>query len=211
MTIRIGCRWALFTAALAGAVALMLLAACGQGSQPTPPGFSVIQAVPSEPVSLTGEGDTAVPQPNSQSRTNGAYGFSHFFFEEVGGEVITILVEGPAGEQVRTNLSYMQLKQIYDRGDPPPDELRMTGEEFRGLVGQLDTVRQSTEKYQDVEVALKDGYQASPEQFPNMGAHSSGGAGPPRGLRWASGQLAHPLQSVLGRAREQPLGNAGRV
>ena len=39
------------------------------------------------------------------------------------------------------------------------------------MVGQLDTVRQATEKYQDVAVALADGYIVSPEQFPNMGAH----------------------------------------
>lgn len=39
------------------------------------------------------------------------------------------------------------------------------------MVGQLDTVRQSTEKYQDVEVAQDDGYRVSLNQFPNMGAH----------------------------------------
>ena len=120
---------------------------------------------------LVGEGDTALPQPNSQARASGALGFSHYFFQEVGGEVITTLVEGPAGEQVRSNLSYLQLKQIYDRGDPPPQELGMTIEELGVLVGQLDTVRQSTEKYKDVDVALADGYVISREQFPNMGAH----------------------------------------
>ena len=85
--------------------------------------------------------------------------------------MITTLVEGPAGEQVRSNLSYRQLKQLYDQGDSPPEELRMTREELGELVGQLDTVRQATEKYQDVEVALLDGYHASLEEFPNMGAH----------------------------------------
>ena len=144
------------------------MAACGQ--EPSP-GFSVVQPVPSEPVVLSGGGDTAIPQPNSQARPSGALGFSHYFFQEVGGEVITTLVEGPAGEQVRSNLSYLQLKQIYDQGDPPPQELEMTLEELGVLVGQLDTVRQSTEKYKDVAVALADGYVISREQFPNMGAH----------------------------------------
>ena len=153
------------------AVAVVLFAACGQESQPAPSGFSVVLPVPSEQVELAGEGDTALPQPNSQARPSGAYGFSHYFFQEVGGEVITTLVEGPAGEQVRSNLSYRQLKQLYDQGDSPPEELRMTREELGELVGQLDTVRQATEKYQDVEVALLDGYHVSLEEFPNMGAH----------------------------------------
>ena len=47
----------------------------------------------------------------------------------------------------------------------------MTREELGELVSQLDAVRQATEKYQDVEVALGDGYHLSPEEFPNMGAH----------------------------------------
>jgi plastocyanin len=120
---------------------------------------------------LAGEGDTAVPPASSQARPGGALGYSHFVFEELGGEVVTTLVEGPAGEQVRSNLSYLRLKQIYDQGDPPPEELRMTRDELGELVGQLDTVRQATDKYHDVEVALDEGYVASPEQFPNMGAH----------------------------------------
>ena len=169
MAFRIGRPRALFLAAFA--VAVLLSAACGRESPPTPPGFSVVLPVPSEPVDLAGEGDTAVPQLVSQARPGGALGFSHFAFEEVGGAVITTLVEGPAGEQVRSNLSYLQLKQIYDQGDPPPQELQMTREELGELVGQLDTVQQATEKYHDVEVALNDGYVESPEQFPNMGAH----------------------------------------
>jgi len=169
MACRTGRLRALSLAAVA--VAILLLVACGQESKPTPPGFAVVQPVPSEPVQLAGGGDTALPQLSGQARPSGALGFSHYFFEEVGGEVITTLVEGPAGGQVRSNLSYLQLKQLYEQGDPPPEELRMTREELGELVGQLDTVRQATEKYQDVEVALHDGYQASPEHFPNMGAH----------------------------------------
>ena len=138
---------------------------------PTPSGISVVQPVPSEPVELIGKGDTARPKPGSQTRPSGAHGFSHFFFEEVGGEVITTLVEGLAGKQVRSNLSYLQLKQLHEQGQPPPEELQMTLKELGELVGQLDTVRQATEKYQDVEVALDDGYEISLQQVPNMGAH----------------------------------------
>ena len=153
------------------ALGVVLLVACGEESQATTSGFSVVQPVPSEPVELSGAGDTAQPQPNNQARPGGAYGFSHYFFEEVGGQVITTLVEGPAGEQVRSNLSYLQLKHLYEQGQPPPEELRMTREELGVLVGQLDTVRQATRKYQELEVALDDGYRVSPEQTPNMGAH----------------------------------------
>ena len=120
---------------------------------------------------MVGEGDTALPQLDSQARPSGAWGFSHLVFEEVGGEVITTLVEGPAGKQVRSNLSYLQLKQLYDQGAPPPSDLQMTREELGELVGQLDTLRQATEKYRDVEVALKDGYLFSGTETPNMGAH----------------------------------------
>lgn len=153
-----------------GTIMLLAVGACGQ-AVPTPSGFSVVRPVPSEPVKLTGEGDTALPQPSSQSRPGGAYGFSHYFFEEVGGEVITTLVEGPAGEQVRSNLSYLQLKQLYNQGEPPPENLGMTREELGELVEQLDTVRKSTEKYRDAKIAQEDGYQVTSNQFPNMGAH----------------------------------------
>ena len=153
------------------ALAVLLLAACGQQAEPTPSRFSVVQAAPSEPASLVGQGDTALPPPDGPARSGGAFGFSHFFFEEIGGEVITTLVEGPLGEQVRSNLSYLQLKQLYEQGGAPPEELRMTREELGELVRQLDTVRESTEKYQDFEVALSDGFTPSIDQTPNMGAH----------------------------------------
>lgn len=133
--------------------------------------FSVVQPVPEEPARMVGEGDTVLPQAGSNARPGGAYGFSRYFFEEVGGEVITTLVEGPVGEQVRTDLSYVQLKALYEQGDAPPEELRMTREELGQLVDQLNTVRSSTAKYQDVAQALADGYEVSEEEFPNMGAH----------------------------------------
>ena len=150
---------------------LLVFVACGQEAQPTPSGISVVQPVPSEPLEMTGKGDTVRPKPGSQTRPSGAYGFSHLFLEEVGGEVITTLVEGPAGEQVRSSLSYLQLKQLYEQGQPPPEALQMTREELGELVGQLDTVRQATEKYQELGAALDDGYRPSAEQIPNMGAH----------------------------------------
>ena len=151
------------------ALAVLLLAACGQQAEPTPSVSSGVQAVPLEPAALVGQGDTAVPRPDSSARPGGAFGFSHFFLEELGGELITTLVEGPLGDQVRSNLSYLQLKQLYDLGGPPPEELRMTREELGELVRQLDTVREATEKYQDFQIALSDGFSPSSDQVANMG------------------------------------------
>ncbi len=79
MVINIGRPKPIFLAAVA--VAALILAACGQDSQPTPSGISVVQPVLGEPVQLAGEGDTALPQPNSQARPSGEHGFSHYFFE----------------------------------------------------------------------------------------------------------------------------------
>ena len=153
------------------ALVILLLAACGQQAEPTPSDFLVVQAAPSEPSSLIGQGDTALPPHDGPARPGGAFGFSHFFFEDLGEGVITTLVEGPLGEQVRSNLSYLQLKQLYDQGGAPPEELQMTREELGELVGQLDALREASEKYQDVEVALSDGFTPSLDQTPNMGAH----------------------------------------
>lgn len=154
---------------------ILSLAACGQeaGVSPTvsSPAVAVVQAVPSETTNLVGHGDTAVPPASNQARPAGAAGFSHYLFEEVGGEVIVTLIEGPSGEQVRSTLSYQQIKQTYDAGEAPPEELTMTREELGDLVGQLDTLRNATEKYQDVKVALDDGYLMTADEIPNMGAH----------------------------------------
>lgn len=142
------------------ALAVRPLAACG-GSQP----------VPAEPASLVGQGDTAQPQAGSNAWPGGAYGFSHCFFEEVGGEVIATLVEGPLGEQVRSNLSYTRLKQLYEQGNAPPGGLKMTRVQPGSLVQQLDTLRAATERYQDSNLAVDDGYVIMGEEVPNMGAH----------------------------------------
>ena len=158
-----------------GLALLFVLAACGQGSDVipavAPPAVAVVQAVPAEPTNLVGKGDTVAPPSSDQSRSAGAYGFSHYFFEEIGGEVITTLIEGPSGGQVRSTLSYQQLKQIYDAGEAPLEELNMTQEELGVLLSQLDTVRSATEKYQDVNAALDDGYVMTADEVPNMGAH----------------------------------------
>ena len=119
---------------------------------------------PSEPT-LDAAPPIAVPEGAA-----GAFGFSHYVFEDVGGEVITTLVEGPAGEQVRTPVSYQQLKAIYQNSGPL-DELEMSYDELGELVDQLDSIREATTKYTDIRVALEEGYIQTTEDVPNMGAH----------------------------------------
>ncbi len=85
--------------------------------------------------------------------------------------MVTTLVEGPRGEQVRSPISYLELKELYTRGEPPPEDLRMSAEELGSLVRQLDTVRDTLEKYRDVAVAIADGYEQFGGDVPNMGAH----------------------------------------
>ena len=84
--------------------------------------------------------------------------------------MVTTLVEGPVGEQVRARVSYQQLKIIYEDGRTP-DGLDISHEEFGELIGQLDTVREATVKYQDIQVALGEGFLQTTEDVPNMGAH----------------------------------------
>ena len=74
-------------------------------------------------------------------------------------------------EQVRSPLSYLKLKELHNRGEPPPEELRMSAEELGRLVGQLDAVRDTLERYRDVAVAIADGYEQLGGDVPNMGAH----------------------------------------
>ena len=156
---------------LAGALALLivLVMACGLEPTPTPPVAVVLSAPqqleqPSEPT-LDAAPPVAIPEGAA-----GAFGFSHYVFEDVGGEVITTLVEGPAGEQFRPSISYQQLKAIH-QNKGPLDELGMSYDELGELVGQLDTVRDATAKYADIEVALDEGYIQTTEDVPNMGAH----------------------------------------
>ena len=115
-------------------------------------------------------GSDAAPPKETPQEPGGSIGFSRYVFERVGDSVLTTLVEGPRDGQVRTPLSYEQLKGLRDEGGTMAD-LRMTPDELAGLVDQLDVVREATERYTDIEEALSDGYVQSTEEVPNMGAH----------------------------------------
>ena len=154
-------------AAVLGALLAVGLAACSDGA----PSVAVVQPVPEEAAEPLGAGDAA-PLPSSpDGRPSGSYGFSHYFFEKLGGEVVNTLVEGPKGEQVRSKLSYLDLKRLYDSGVEPPPELRMSRQELGNLVSQLDVVREVTSKYQDMRLAISEGFLMTTDDVPNMGAH----------------------------------------
>ena len=152
------------------AALLALAVACGEEPTPTPtPPPAVTLSMP-EPQDAMAPTLDAAPPPVVPDTPAGASGFSHYVFEDVGGEVITTLVEGPAARQVRSALSYQRLKEIHANGEPL-DGLEMSAQELEELVNQLDTVRRATEKYQDIQLALDEGFIQSTEEVPNMGAH----------------------------------------
>ena len=113
----------------------------------------------------------AAPPNQMPEQPGGSFGFSHFVFEQVDDRVVTSLVEGPRGLQVRVPISFPGLVQILESGDPIPDELQMNRLGLARLVEQLDSLRAATEKYRDVNTALADGYVQVGGVVPNMGAH----------------------------------------
>ena len=169
------------------ALIALLLVACGQ-SEPAPsPTASPATPTPTSEPDLAGLPSTsllptfldlAIPPPDTDAsppsvtpdRPGGSFGFTHYVFEKVGDDVVTTLVEGPRDKRVRLPLSYTQLKEMHE-SEGPSDQLPMTRPELATLVEQLDTVRQATEKYQDVSVALADGFVQATEEVANMGAH----------------------------------------
>ena len=115
-------------------------------------------------------GTDAARPGETPERPSGSAGFSRYVFEQVGDSVLATLVEGPRAGQVRVPASYQQLKERHEAGGPT-DDLHMAGDELEALVHQLDVVRESTERYRDIDTALADGYAQSTEEVPNMGAH----------------------------------------
>jgi hypothetical protein len=113
----------------------------------------------------------AAPPREVPDLPGGASGFTHFVFERVGDDVITSLVEGPRGPQVRVPLSLPDLRDLLASEDPIPAELQMTRGEVETLVAELEEIRVATERYRDISVALGDGYVQTTNVVPNMGAH----------------------------------------
>ena len=161
------------------AMAMLSLLACADAATATPlspqPTSTPTPAQPSGsqadwPVVPRADSDAAQPEEVPQ-QPGGAAGFSHFLFEQVGDQVVTSLVEGPRGPQVRVAYSFPALQQLLAAPEPIPQGLQMDRADLEILVGQLDAIRAATEKYQDVRLALADGYEQATDVVPNMGAH----------------------------------------
>ena len=135
---------------------VIVLAACGGNSSDIIVARAVTDASPPD----------QVPE-----RPGGAFGFTHFVFEQVDDQVVTSLVEGPRGPQVRVPVSLPGLKQALGSAEPIPEDLQMNRAELAQLVDQLESVRAATEKYRDKNIALADGYVQVGGFVPNMGAH----------------------------------------
>ncbi len=170
-------RFRLPSALLAVCLALLVLAslavACA-GEEPTPtPPVAVVLSAPQQLEAPSQPGLDAAPPQAVPEGAAGAFGFSRYVFEDVGGQVITTLVEGPVGEQVRAPVSYQALKSIHSDGPSGGslDTLQMSYPELEELLEQLDAVRDSTARYQDIQVALEEGFLQTTEDVPNMGAH----------------------------------------
>ena len=106
----------------------------------------------------------------------GAPGFSHFVFEEVGGEIMMSLVEGPAAYQVRCQevalpCSYEEIVALAESDAPIPDELRMTEEEVDLLAAELRQANAAADRYRDPDTACGEGGHRATDQTPNMGVH----------------------------------------
>ena len=114
----------------------------------------------------------AAPPDRVPEQAGGAVGFSHFVFEQIGDRVVTSLVEGPQGPQVRVPMSLPDLMKILDSGVAVPPELQMDRVDLASLVKQLGSVRESAErKYHDIQQAISDGYVQAGGRVPNMGTH----------------------------------------
>ena len=171
-------RWERWLVGLMGMGMLSLLACGGSATAtpipaqpPSPPTQAQLSGSSTDwPVVPRAASDAAPPE-DVPEHPGGAAGFSHFLFEQVGDHLVTSLVEGPNGPQVRVSYSFPALQQLLAAPEPVPEGLQMDRAEVAVLVEQLDAIRAATEKYKDVRVAQADGYEQETDVVPNMGAH----------------------------------------
>ena len=138
---------------------------------PAPHPYQVVRQVPATPEFPESVATDASPPASGPETPQGAFGFSRYVFEDIGGDVMATLVEGPMGKQIRSSASYGQLKEMQRENREPAAELGLSATQLEELVGQLDTLKEATEKYQDIAEAEADGFGQVGQQVPNMGAH----------------------------------------
>ncbi|MEM7139424.1 MAG: plastocyanin/azurin family copper-binding protein [Actinomycetota bacterium] len=120
--------------------------------------------------------DASLPEIDPDS-TAGVYGFSRYVYQRAPGDLILpSLIEGPQGFQTRcqevdNDCSYLELKALYDSGEPVPDYLRMDRDTLGDLVGQLDETAAYLATFENINDACARGMFRSSGQSPNMGIH----------------------------------------
>ena len=129
---------------------------------------------------LPAPGTDAAPPDVLPGAPGGAYGFSHYVYADLDGKIVTTLVEGPRGHQVRCQsedlpCSYQALKALYESEAEVPEALEMSRDELGVLVSQLDTLHETLARYESIDQACAEGYFAVSEQNPNMGIHMANG------------------------------------
>ncbi len=111
------------------------------------------------------------------TQAGGASGFSRYVYRETSsGEVVTSLVEGPLGQQLRCQnpelpCSFTELKALAESGDPIPEGLGLTPAELDALVAELAATNAAMEHYADPSTACAEGFRSDRTQSPNMGTH----------------------------------------
>lgn len=178
---------------VSGAIAAVLLVACTPGddaaSTDTPDSARTdaaddpldaeryVDAAADVPLAET---DAAEP-PVLPASAGGATGYSRYVFRDFEGRVLTSLVEGPLGRQVRCQevelpCSYEDLVDLAASGAEVPDELGLEDAQLAELVDQLDVVRDVVVEHADVNRACRAGYRSDRIQTPNMGSHFTNSA-----------------------------------
>jgi plastocyanin len=114
------------------------------------------------------------------SESAGAYGFSHVVTALIDGKMVPVMKEGPEGRPIvrcqseSLPCSYLALKTLSQSGAPIPPQLKMTRDELKTLVSQLDTVSENLKRYKNnIDQACVDGYRTVSGQVGNMGIHMS--------------------------------------
>ncbi|MFT4656964.1 MAG: plastocyanin [Candidatus Aldehydirespiratoraceae bacterium] len=106
----------------------------------------------------------------------GAPGYTRYVFRDTSAGVVPTLVEGPIDNTVRCQdpalpCSYLELKELHESGAEIPEELQITADELKMLVGQLDELSAFAVAHQDINQACAEGFTSDRIQTANMGTH----------------------------------------
>ena len=164
-------------AALAAVLALGAAACADSGDEERVEPTVTVADYSDEAALVEGAPDDRSLPPELPSSPTGSYGFSRYVFNNVEGEIVPTLIEGPRGEQVRCQeldreCSFSELRALYESGDPIPDYLGMDRSTLGRLVDQLEAVQDAVDEYPTLEEACEVGFSLSSSQNPNMGIHA---------------------------------------